>query len=87
MCREGNITCRAYGVGQRDAYKYIIDTEGKESIIQFYANSVVLCCVCIVPFFDLVYRIGYRHITEFIQFTELRIGYVTKDKWILIYGW
>lgn len=29
VCREGNITCGAYGVGQPDAYRYIKDTNGK----------------------------------------------------------
>lgn len=29
VCREGNITCGAYGVGQSDVYRYIKDTNGK----------------------------------------------------------
>nr|XP_022287857.1 uncharacterized protein LOC111100374 [Crassostrea virginica] len=47
VCREGNITCRAYGVGQIDAYRYIEDTEAKpENTVLLASVDLILCILC-----------------------------------------
>lgn len=46
-CREGNITCGAYGVGQPDAYRYIKDTNATpENTVMLVSVDMIVCILC-----------------------------------------
>lgn len=47
VCREGNITCGAYGVGQPDAYRYIKDTNATpENTVMLVSVDMIVCILC-----------------------------------------
>lgn len=47
VCKEGNITCGAYGVGQSDAYKYIKDTNATpENTVMLVSVDMIVCILC-----------------------------------------